>query len=122
MLNESILDSTKIAVNITPQDTSFDNRLISIINANFARLRQMGVGPAEGFGIEGQCECWGEFYGDKRLSQVEAYMYDKTRLIFDPPTSSAAITALNALLAETEWTLMATAEEIKMEQESTYEN
>ena len=38
---------------------------------------------------------------------VKTYMYQKVRLIFDPPTSSAAVTAMEKSISEFEWRINA---------------
>lgn len=50
-LNESILTSIKKLLGIDESYTHFDPDLIMHINSVFSILRQMGVGPAEGFVI-----------------------------------------------------------------------
>ena len=38
---------------------------------------------------------------------VNTYMYQKVRLIFDPPASSAAVTAMEKSISEFEWRINA---------------
>ena len=49
---ESILTSIKKMLGITEEYTHFDADLIMHINSVFVTLRQLGVGPKEGFRIE----------------------------------------------------------------------
>ena len=51
---ESILTSIKKLLGIAEDDTSFDPDIIMHINSVFMVLRQLGVGPPEGFAIEGE--------------------------------------------------------------------
>ena len=44
------------------------------------------------------------------LNDVKTYMYMKVRLLFDPPTSSAAIASMEKLISEFEWRLNVAAE------------
>ena len=44
------------------------------------------------------------------IADVKTYMYLKVRLVFDPPTSSAAMTAMQEMAKEYEWRLNASAE------------
>ena len=48
---ESILTSVKKMIGIAEEYEHFDNDIIININAVFADLAQMGVGPANGFAI-----------------------------------------------------------------------
>lgn len=105
-MSESILDSTKKALNITASDTSFDADIIMHINSVFSTLEQLGVGPVGGFAITDNTAVWSDFIGtDKRLNQVKTYMYLRVRLIFDPPQSSYAVTAMQDQIKEHEWRL-----------------
>lgn len=42
--------------------------------------------------------------GDRTDAEfVKTYICSKTKLLFDPPNNSAALTALNNIIAEYEW-------------------
>lgn len=105
-MTESILDSTKKNLGIAQTDTTFDVDIIMHINSVFSTLEQLGVGPAGGFAIVDETALWSDFLGtDHRLNQVKTYMYLRVRLIFDPPQSSYAITAMQEQIKEHEWRL-----------------
>lgn len=76
-------------------------------------LTQLGVGPAEGFSIQNKTQTWGDFLGKDAvlLEGVRSYVYMKVRLMFDPPTSSAAIESMTRLANEFEWRLNVAGEE-----------
>ena len=40
-----------------------------------------------------------------RMEMVKTYVSKKTRLIFDPPTSSSVMEALKGIISELEWRL-----------------
>lgn len=108
---ESILTSIKKLLGISEDDTSFDPDIIMHINSVFMVLRQLGVGPPEGFAIEGEDAVWADYMSDNELiKSVKTYMYMKVRLIFDPPTSAAMIDSMNRLIDEFEWRLNVAAE------------
>ena len=47
-----------------------------------------------------------DFFGDRKdIELVKTYVYMKTRLIFDPPSSSSVIEAFNKQISEFEWRL-----------------
>lgn len=102
----SILDSIKKKLGLFPEVvTEFDPDIIDAINMAFNVLTQLGVGPIEGFSINGNEETWDMFITDERANLVKTYVYIKTKLIFDPPQSSYAITALQEQAKEYEWRL-----------------
>lgn len=103
---ESILTSIKKILGIYAEDTSFDVDIIMHINTVFMILRQMGIGPAEGFSIRDSYNTWDEYLSDNvLLESVKTYIALKVRLIFDPPASSAVMEAINRTISELEWRL-----------------
>lgn len=103
---ESILISVKKMLGITEEYTDFDPDIIMHINSVFMILSQLGVGPEEGFMIEDDLSTWNDFLeDDSRLQMVKSYMYLKVRLLFDPPSSSTHMNAINQSIAEFEWRL-----------------
>ena len=108
---ESILDSIKKLLGITSDINSFDMDIIIHINSVFMALRQMGVGPKDGFSIEGNVEIWTDFSENIGLIEaVKTYIYLKVRLIFDPPASSSVIEVYNQQIKELEWRLYSEVE------------
>lgn len=101
---ESILTSIKKLLGIAEEYEHFDPDIIMHINSVFMILNQLGVGPDDGFMIEGEDAEWQEYLDDKRLLEsVKSYVYLKVRLLFDPPQSSAVIESMNRLINELEW-------------------
>lgn len=105
-MTDSILDSVKKVLGLTPDYTAFDIDVIMHINSVFATLNQLGVGPLEGFTIEDNSTTWGEYIGtDKNLSSVKTYVWLKVRVLFDPPTMSFVLTSYEQQIKELEWRL-----------------
>ena len=103
---QSILDYVKKLLGIQKDYTHFDPDVIYGINAAFAVLTQLGVGPEEGFMINDDSAKWVDFVSDTfRLSLIKPYVYLKTRLLFDPPTSTSLIESINKTISEYEWRL-----------------
>lgn len=101
---DSILESTKKVLNIPSDYNVFDQDLILHINSVFSTLNQLGIGPTQGFMIEDGATEWDTFLaGDIRLNNVKTYTYLRVRLLFDPPASSFAITAIQDQIKELEW-------------------
>ena len=102
-MNGSILDSIKKNLGIVPEYTAFDDQIILDINAAFSTLHQLDFGPDEGFEITGIDEFWSDIIEEPRFNFVKSYVCIKVRVMFDPPTSSYALDALNKQIAEYEW-------------------
>lgn len=101
----SILRSVQQLLGQEPDAEGFDADIIIGINSALMALNQMGVGK-EGFVISGESETWDEFLdGRKDLEAVKTYVYLKTKLVFDTPTNSFVIDALNEQIREYEWRL-----------------
>lgn len=102
----SILTSIKKMLGISEEYNIFDADIVMHINSVFMTLTQLGVGPAEGFEIQDELATWDEFLDDPViLNTVKTYMYLKVRMLFDPPTSTALIDAMNRQANELEWRL-----------------
>lgn len=107
----SILACVKKLLGIDAADTSFDVDVLIYINTYIMALQQMGVGPATGFVVVDDKQTWADYVGEGAIAEAaKSYIYLKTRLVFDPPTSSFVIDALVKQLAEIEWRLMHQAE------------
>ena len=102
----SILNDIKKMIGLDENYTVFDQDLIIHINSVFMILTQMGVGPEEGYRITGASNEWSEFTNDDLLMEsVKTYIYQKVRLIFDPPQNSALLQAIQSSVKELEWRL-----------------
>lgn len=105
-METSILTSIKKMLGVAEDYTEFDEDIITHINSVFLNLTQLGVGPKEGFMIEGDTAVWEDFIDDSiRLQAVKTYMYLKVKLLFDPPLSSSVAESFNRMIAELEWRL-----------------
>lgn len=105
-MNDSILTSTKKALNLAEDYTAFDMDIILHINSVFSTLNQLGVGPSVGFMIEDKEATWSSFLGsDPRLNHVKSYVYLRVRLLFDPPNTGFTTTAIQKQIEEMEWRL-----------------
>lgn len=108
---ESILTSIKKMLGIEEEYEHFDAELIMHINSVFMILNQLGVGPAEGFRIQGKDSDWSEYISDEDdLDSVKTFIAKKVQLIFDPPTQGSVMQAVNELNSELEWRLNLGAE------------
>lgn len=102
---ESILISIKKLLGIDADYDAFDTDIIIHINSVLMILTQLGVGTPY-FTISGSFETWNDFMNDDaRIESVKTYVYQKVRMIFDPPTSGTHVQALEKSINEFEWRL-----------------
>lgn len=103
-VKESILNSVKKLLGIPIDFHEFDSDIIMNINAAIFALRQIGVGPEEGFTITGEGETYEDFLGpdNKEIPQVKMYLFYKTKLSFDPPTSGTVTECIKEFIREAE--------------------
>lgn len=110
-MQESILGSIKKTLGLTSDYTAFDQEIVLHINSVFSTLHQLGVGPNLGYSIQDETNVWEEFLGDNLpLNAVRTYVYLRVRLLFDPPSNSFLVTAINEQIKELEWRLNVTRE------------
>lgn len=110
-MEESILLTVRKLIGPSADYEVFDTDLIVHINAFFEVLTQCGVGPDEGFIVSGEAETWTDFISDpKLLPMVKDYITIRTRLTFDPPSSSFAMDSLKKTADELEWRMYIKAE------------
>ncbi len=112
---DSILTSVKKMLGIAEEYDHFDADLIMHINSVLTILGQLGVGPDEGFFIEDDGAEWTDFVPDmSNLQFIKTYVYQKVKLLFDPPQSASAIEALNRSISELEWRINAQVDSGKL--------
>lgn len=105
---ESILNSIKKMLGVNSEDTSFDDELILYINGALMVMTQLGVGPKTGFSITSQNETWTQFLeGRTDVDLVFSNVYLRVRLIFDPPTNSFLVAAIEKQIKEYDWRIEA---------------
>lgn len=110
---DSILTSIKKLLGITEEYDDFDADVIMHINSVFMTLRQLGIGPEQGFSISDGSAIWADFIPeDSTLEAVKSYVYLKVRLLFDPPQNSFVIESINRQINEFEWRLNVAAESL----------
>ena len=109
---ESILDTIKQLLGIPTDDDSFDTDVKVNINTAIFNLSQIGVGPANGYIVTSNTQMWNDYIGASliNLEGVKNYIYLKTKLVFDPPTNSTTIQAINDNLKELEWRMQLAVE------------
>lgn len=117
---ESILLTIKNLLGDDEESTDFDSEITSYINMAFSNLNDLGVGPKKGFMITGRTELWSDYFdGDSELAirfeSVKVFIQLKVALIFDPPTTSFVIDAMERQISKIEWLLAAKVDSMKEE-------
>lgn len=104
---DSILNSVKKLLGIDADYKVFDEDILIGINSALMTCMQLGVGPDNGFSVVDDSQKWSDFLGDNliQLQAVKQYVYLKTRLVFDPPESSAVASSMDNTAKEIEWRL-----------------
>lgn len=104
----SILNDTKKMLGVGDDDTSFDLAIMIHINSAISTLTDIGVGPENGYIIDDAEDDWDDFLPELdnvKTSKVKTIIYIRTKLLFDPPTSSYLLDAAQKQLEELEWRL-----------------
>jgi hypothetical protein len=110
---DSILTSIKKLLGIEEEYTHFDADIIIYINSILSVLTQLGIGPTTGYAITDKTAKWEDFLGEgAAVGTVQAYVYLRVRLLFDPPTAAAAIESMNRIVSEFEWRLHVSADPV----------
>ena len=103
-MSDSVLSSTKQMLGISPEDTSFDVNVIMSINTALTILIDLGLTEVEDQIVTSDKMTWDELLGGRTdIEYVKTYIYQKVKMIFDPPTSTAAIDAMQRSISELEW-------------------
>lgn len=105
-MEDSILISTKKILGVAANYTAFDLDIITHINSSLSTLNQLGVGPTDGFFIEDDSAVWADLdLPLNQLNMARTYVFLKVRMLFDPPTTSFLIAAMQKQIEEHEWRL-----------------
>lgn len=108
---ESILTSIKKLIGYDEEYTHYDQDIIIFINTTIATLRQLGIGPENGFVIKDSSTTWSDYLGETLLLEtVKTYIHLKVKLVFDPPSSSFVLESIKEIIKECECRLNMTAE------------
>lgn len=112
----SILNTIKEMVLGDCESKEFDRDILVAINSAISTLYQIGIESlnaetGEGFTVTGEDEQWADYLGDfKFLDMVKGYIYQRVRLMFDPPQNSFLVNAIQDSIKETEWRITVAVE------------
>lgn len=104
-MNESILGTIKKMLGYNQDtETPFDLEIVNHINSAFTVLTQLGLGPTTGFSISDSTAVWSDIIPEgTNVESVKMYIYLRTKIVFDPPTSSAALETMKEQIKEYEF-------------------
>lgn len=103
-MNDSILDTIKKMLGVDPSYTQFDEDIVVLINSAFSNLAQVGIIPNSGYRIESSSNTWDEVLGEHlNYDNLKSYIYLKVRVLFNPPSTSFALQAIQDEIKELEW-------------------
>lgn len=115
-MDESILNTVKLLLGIQTDYNVFDNEIIYNINSAFMSLYQLGFGERP-FVLESVSDTWSEaIQNDTFFESAKMYVYLKTKLGFDPPSSSFVLDSIQKQIQEIEWRLNIQKEEFEKEE------
>ena len=93
---DSILLDIKHRIGPSAEFDYYDVDIIDAINTAFSILTQLGAGPEGGFEVMDDSQTWDDFVSDTTVKGlVRTYVYNKVRLIFDPPNSGSVASAMD---------------------------
>lgn len=102
----SILQSIKKTLGVPEEYEVFDQDILLHINSVFAILEQTGVGPTGGFLVDDAEQTWEEYIAvPGKFNMVRSYVALRVRMLFDPPSTSFHLSAINDQIREFEWRL-----------------
>lgn len=122
-MTNSIFLTVKKLLGVSEEYHAFDIDILTAINATFLTLNQLGIGPTLPFQLPLMADLssddeeeswrdtdtvtltWDDFLEDQKdyLAAVQTYVYQRVRLIFDPPTNSFLVDAIKKSCEEFEW-------------------
>lgn len=118
-ISNSILETVKKLVGVDIDYGVYDIDLIVAINSSFMILHQLGVGPEKPFTISDSSATWQDFFGDEEVfALAKSYIYLRTRLLFDPPSSGVLHEAVERQISEFEWRMQVQADYNDSKEES----
>lgn len=104
-----ILDDIKANMGLPSDDVSFDNELLMHINAVFADMAMLGIGPSLPIEVSATTE-WTAIVASTYMNAAKSYLYLRVRLMFDPPDTGFVLASYERQIKELEWRLQVEGE------------
>ena len=111
---DSIFLTIKKMLGLGDDYTPFDTDILVFINSAFMTLQQLGVGPDGGFQISDAETSWNDYVNDSEMiGAVTNYIYLSVKTLFDPPSNSFVMDAMQKQIEQIGWRLNIQAESKK---------
>lgn len=108
-MEDSVLKTTKKLLGLADDYNVFDLDVITFINTALSDLSDLGFGT---FTIEDDTFTWADLgLTENQTNQAKSLVFLKVKMLFDPPTLSFVIDAINKQIEKAEWRLNASREE-----------
>lgn len=102
-MGDSILTTIKQLLGIPADVVDFDGDITIHINSVIDVLYQLGYGDGT-FYVQNAEDTWSDYIQDaSQLNLIKTLVYLRVKMLFDPPTSSAALTSFEKLIGEFEF-------------------
>lgn len=111
---ESVLGAIKKLLGIPYEENAFDVDIMLNINAALFTLKQLGVDSKESV-VTNADTTFSDLFSDyppTSIEQIKMYLFYKTKLGFDPPSSSTVMECIKEMIREAEWRLNVSADPI----------
>lgn len=105
--SESVLGAIKKLLGVPYEESVFDVDIMMNINAAIFTLKQLGIDTKESV-VTSADTTFSNLFGDQpqtSIEQIKMYLFYKTKLGFDPPSSSAVMECIKEMIKEAEWRL-----------------
>lgn len=99
---DNILNEIKQLLGLEESYDAFNLDIIIHINSALAIVNQLGLGPDDALVVDSETTWDSLELPAKQLSMVKSYIFLKTRMSFDPPTSGFLIDSMNKVIQEQE--------------------
>lgn len=111
-MENSIFLTIKKMIGLDADYHAFDTDILADLNSTLTIVCQLGVGPKKPFVVTGESETWDDFFGENKdlLELTKSYIYQRVKLMFDPPSSGVLNEAVERQLKEYEWRLVVAVE------------
>lgn len=127
-MEDSILLSVAKYIGLPADYPIFDSDLVMLINSELSTLAQIGVVPDTGFVITGSNETWEDLFDASdavdgmpntrnSVQFVKEFIYVRVKTVFDPPSSSFVLKALEDRANELMFRIMAVTDVPKQSEE-----
>lgn len=102
-MEDKILVDIKHLLGIPEEYTEFDGDVMIHINSVFDVLYQLGYGDGTFYLTDGS-ETWDQYIENaSHLNIIKTLVYLRVKMLFDPPTSSAAMQSFQNIINEFEF-------------------